>query len=63
METKYVSIKQGKDHVSTLAIKQDGTIIVLGAIQHAKRLRFAVKDIPYIIQALQNKVNQFNERD
>lgn len=63
MKTKYVSIKQGKDHVSTLAINKQGKIIVLGAIQHAKRLRFNVEDIPALKEALDNEVNQFMKGD
>jgi hypothetical protein len=43
MSAEYISIKQGKDHVSSLQINKNREIIVIGAIKHGKRLRVKKK--------------------
>jgi membrane protein implicated in regulation of membrane protease activity len=59
MSAEYISIKQGKDHVSSLQINKNREIIVIGAIKHGKRLRVKKEDVSWLVHNLEKDSNQF----
>jgi len=59
MSAEFISIKQGKDHVSSLQINKNREIIVIGVIKHGKRLRVKKEDVSWLVHNLEKDSNQF----